>query len=240
MPRRIGTDRRSFFLYHRGMRFPRRVYAEVLGLAPRLLRTRFGAALLLLALILIWLESRGLDPRTTVLQSGALSAVIGAAWVAGNARDRAALATALTHPTTPLAIATGRWMAVVLPAALLTTLCTAITGTPVSAAAAGVLTAAAVGAFALAIVLALGSGAAITLFLFMAIAGAVAPEQLVGLAHPGMARLAAASALELGPALWHYRDVATGDWAAMLHAFAWTGLGILFASAVVARHRTDD
>jgi len=43
-------------------------------------------------------------------------------------------------------------------------------------------------------------------------------------------RLAAASAMELGPALWHYRDIATGDGARYLHALAWTGLGILLAS----------
>src|SRR5262245_48064119 len=103
------------------MRFLRRVVAEVTLLSPRLTRTRLGTSLLLLGLALMWLRSRGLDPLTAVLQAGALGAVIGAAWVAGGARDRAALATALTHPTTPLAIATGRWVAIVLPAALLAT-----------------------------------------------------------------------------------------------------------------------
>jgi hypothetical protein len=99
------------------MRFLRRVVAEVMLLSPRLTRTRFGTSLLLLGLALLWLRSRGLDPLTAVLQAGALGAVIGAAWIAGSARDRASLATALTHPTTPLAIATGRWVAIVLPAA---------------------------------------------------------------------------------------------------------------------------
>jgi hypothetical protein len=50
-------------------------------------------------------------------------------------------------------------------------------------------------------------------------------------------RLAAASALELGPALWRYRDIATGDWRSLLHAIAWTGLGILVASGMIARQR---
>ena len=63
-------------------------------------------------------------------------------------------------------------------------------------------------------------------------------ESIVGLAHPGVARLAAASALELGPALWHYRDIGNGDVLALLHALAWSGLGVLLASAVVARQRT--
>ena len=219
------------------MRFLRRVVAEVTLLAPRLTRTRCGTSLLLLVLTLLWLRSRGLDPLTAVLQAGALGAVIGAAWVAGSARDRAALATALTHPTTPLAIATGRWVAIVIPAALLAAVCALATHTGVATAAAGIVTATAVAAFALAIVLLLGHGGAVTLFLFMAIAGSIAPERLVGLAHPGVVRVAAASALELGPALWHYRDIGNGDVLALLHALAWSGLGVLLASALVARQR---
>jgi hypothetical protein len=86
-------------------------------------------------------------------------------------------------------------------------------------------------------VLPLGKAAAAVLFLFMAVAGAIAPERLVALAHPGLGRLAAASALELGPALWHYRDIATGDAGAIVHAGAWTGLGLLLASGFVARRR---
>ena len=219
------------------MRFLRRVFAEVLLVTPRLTRTRFGTALLVLGVLLIWLGSRGLEPLTAILQAGALGAVSGAGWVAGNARDRAALATALTHPTTPLAIATGRWLAIVLPAALLTSVCAVATAGPPAAVAAGMTAAAAVAAFALATVLTLGNGAAAVLFLFIALAGSVAPERIVGLAHPGVVRVAAASALELGPALWHYRDAGTGDWGAVLHALAWTGLGVLLASAVIARHR---
>jgi hypothetical protein len=70
----------------------------------------------------------------------------------------------------------------------------------------------------------------------MAVAGTVPPEQLVDLARPGIVRLTAASALELGPALWHYRDISFGDLGATLHALAWTALGLLLASAVVARY----
>lgn len=220
------------------MRFLRRVVAEVMLISPRLTRTRFGTSLLLLGLVLLWLRSRGLDPLTAVLEAGALGAVIGAAWVAGSARDRAALTTALTHPTTPLAIATGRWVTIVLPAALLATACAVATRAGVAPAAAGIVTAAAVAAFALATVLLVGNGGAVALFLCMAIAGVVAPESLVGLAHPGVVRLAAASALELGPALWHYRDIGNGDVLALLHALAWAGLGVLLSSAVVARQRT--
>jgi hypothetical protein len=193
--------------------------------------------LLALGGALVWLHARGLDPRTAVLEAGALGAVLGAAWFAGYARDRAALATALTHPTTPLAIATGRWAAIVSPAALLATLCAMAAGEPASGAAAGIVAAGAVGAVALVTVLMVGNGAAAALFLFIAVAGGVAPERLVDLAHPGVARLAAASALELGPALWHYRDIGRGDWLSLFHALAWAGLGILLASSLIGRRR---
>jgi hypothetical protein len=191
----------------------------------------------LLGTALLWLHSRGLDPLAVALQAGALGAVVGAAFAAGADADRAALTTALTHPTTPLAVATGRWLAAVIPAAVLALVCTAAAGWHAGTAAAGVAAATAVGSCALVAVLALGNGAAIALFLLMAVAGAVAPEQLVGLAHPGVARFAAASALELGPALWHYRDVAAGDLGAILHAAAWSGLGVVVASGFVARLR---
>lgn len=217
------------------MRFLCCVYAEWLLLFPRLTRTRLGISLLSLGVVLIWLSSRGLEPLTVALQAGALGAIIGAAGAVGSERDRAALATALTHPTTPLAIAAGRWLAVVLPAAALTVICAAMTGSHVAFVFSGLAAAAAVGACGLTTVLLLGNGAALALFLCMAVAGAVAPERLVDLARPGVVRLTAAGALELGPALWHYRDVARGDWGAIAHALAWTGLGILLASACVAR-----
>ena len=219
------------------MQFLRRVHAEWLLVRPRLVRTRFGISLLVLGAALLWLGSRGLDPLAVSLQAGALGAVLGAAFAAGADADRAAVVTALTHPTTPLAVATGRWLAAVVPAAALALACTTAAGWHAGTAAAGIAAAAAVGSCALVAVLALGNGAAAALFLFMAVAGAVDPERLVGLAHPGVARLAAASALELGPALWHYRDVAAGDLGAILHAAAWSGLGVVLSSALVSRLR---
>jgi len=219
------------------MRFLRCVHAEWWLVAPRFTRTRLSASLLSLGLALLWLNSRGLEPFTVVLQAGALATIIGAAALAGNERDRAALATTLTHPTTTLAIAAGRWLAVVAPAMVLVVLCAVVTQSPLAVAMAGLAAAAAVGACGLAAVLLLGNGAALALFLFMAVAGAVAPERLVDIARPGLVRLAAASALELGPALWHYRDIANGDAGAVAHALAWTGLGVLAASGAIARRR---
>jgi len=219
------------------MRFLRCVHAEFLLVSPRLTRTRLGIALLALGGTLVWLSARGFDALTVTLQAGALGAILGAAAIVGNEGDRAALTTALTHPTTPLAVATGRWLTIVLPASVLTLVCTAVIGWQSGVALAGVIAAAAVGSCAMAVVVPLGSSAALALFFFMAVAGTVAPERLVDLARPGALRVTAASALELGPALWHYRDIATGDPRAIVHAFAWTGLGILLAGGCIARRR---
>ncbi len=210
------------------MRFLHCVHAEFLLVLPRFTRTRLGVSLLALGGVLVWLSVHGLDPLTATLQAGALGAIIGAAAIVGREGDLAALATALTHLTTALGVATGRWLAVLLPLAPLTIACTAATGGHAGMIAAGLASAAAVGGCAVFVVLVLGNGGALVLFLFMAVAGTVAPERLVDLARP-------ASALELGPALWHYRDIARGDVPAALHALAWAGLGVLCASASVAR-----
>src|SRR5437879_9090142 len=178
------------------MRFLHCVHAEFLLAFPRLARTRLGVSLVALGTTLVWLNAHAFDALTVTLQAGALGSILGAAAIVGDDTDRAALTTALTHPTTPLAISTGRWLAIVLPAALLTMLCAMASGEPASAAAAGLTAAAAVGAFALTTVLAVGNGAGVMLFLFIAVAGTVAPERLVGLAHPGVVRPAAPSALE--------------------------------------------
>jgi hypothetical protein len=217
------------------MRFLRCVHAEFLLVSPRLTRTRLGISLVALGTTLVWLSVHALDALTVTLQAGALGAILGAAAIVGNEGDRAALPTALTHPTTPLAVATGRWLAIVLPASVLTIACTAALGWHTGVALVGIIAAAAVGSCAMAVVLPLGSSAALVLFMFMAVAGTVAPERLVDLARPGVLRLAVASAMELGPALWHYRDIATGDLGAVLHAGAWNGLGILVAAAFIAR-----
>jgi len=218
------------------MRFLRCVQAEFLLIIPRPIRTRLGVLLLSLGVSLVWLHAHGLDALTVILQAGALGAIVAAAGVVGHADDRVALRIMLTHPTTPLAIATGRWLAIVLPAALMALGCTALVGGTVAAFWAGAISAAAVGSCALAIVLPLRSGAT-ALFLFMAVAGTVAPERLVNLASPGLLRVTAASALELGPALWHYRYIAIGDAGAVVHGLAWTGLGILLAAAFIGRRR---
>ena len=217
------------------MHFLRCVLAEWALVRPRLLRTRFGAWLVLLGGALIWLGTQGSDPLGIALHAGALGAVLSAAFAAGSAADRAAFAITLTHPTTPLAIACGRWLATMIPAAALTAGCTVVTGGRSGAVLAGIVTAGAVASCALAAVLLAGSGAALLLFICMTLVGAVPPEALVGVAQPGAVRLGVASALELGPALWRYREVAAGDPGALLHAVAWATLGVVLASGVIQR-----
>jgi len=217
--------------------FLRCVLAEWALVRPRLSRTRYGVGLLLLGAALVWLGNRGgdADALAIALHAGALGGVLGAAFAAGSPADRAAFAITLTHPTTPLAVACGRWLAASIPAAVLTLACTALVGWETGAALAGLAAAAAVSGFALAAVLVAGTPAALVLFLCTALAGAVPPETIVGVAEPGAARLAVASILELGPALWRYREVATGDIGALIHAGAWAGLGIVLASGLVRR-----
>src|SRR5947208_13755052 len=48
-----------------------------------------------------------------------LGAVLGVAFSVGSDVDRAAVALTLTHPTTPLAVAAGRWLAAVTAGGLL-------------------------------------------------------------------------------------------------------------------------
>jgi len=220
------------------------VLAEWALVRPRLSRTRYGLCLLFLGAALVWLGRHaggagGADTLTIALHAGALGAVVGVAFAAGSSADRAALAISLAHPTTPLAVASGRWFAAVIPAAALTLARTTLVGWDTGAALAGLAAAGAVAGFALAAVLVAGTGAMIVLFICTALAGAVPPETIVGVAEPDAARLAVASALELGPALWRYRDVAGGgggdQLGAVLHAAAWAALGVVLASALVRR-----
>jgi hypothetical protein len=216
--------------------FLRCVQAEWLLVTPRITRTRCGVLLLALAITLVSLRSRGLDPFVVALLVGALGAVVAAGFAAGLPSERASMALALTHPTSSLAIALGRWLAAFVPAAALTAAC-GLTVASAGASLAGLAAAGAVSGLAVAVVLAWGPSAAAALFLFMAVAGAVPPERLIALSHPGVLRLGAASVLELGPALWHYRDIGAGDVGAIIHSITWAGLGVFLASAVIASRR---
>src|SRR5207247_906641 len=74
----------------------------------RLVRSRLGLWLLLLVGGLVLVARH---PVILALDTGMLAAVLAVAFTAGADSDRAALALTLTHPTTPLAVALGRWLA---------------------------------------------------------------------------------------------------------------------------------
>jgi len=81
----------------------------------RVTRTRLGLWLVCVVAGAVALHSRGgaaVLPRLAVC-AGMLGAVLGVAFGAGGEVDRAALALTLTHPTTPAAVALGRWLAAV-------------------------------------------------------------------------------------------------------------------------------
>src|SRR5436309_3446576 len=138
------------------MRFLHCVHAEFLLAFPRLTRTRLGVSLLALGTTLVWLNAHAFDALTVTLQAGALGSILGAAAIVGHDTDRAALTTALTHPTTPLAIATGRWLAIVLPASVLVVVRVTAIGCRTDAVLAGLVATAAVGSFGSAAVLLTG------------------------------------------------------------------------------------
>ena len=226
------------------MDFVRRVLAEWPLLRVRLVRTRLGLWLLLLTGALLWLERHAPapDPLGTALAAGALAAVLAVAYLAGSGADRMALVLVLGHPTTPRAVAIGRWLAATGGAALVVLACsvhsawtTGAVAASLGAALAGLMVAAAIAACTLALVWSGGNALAGVCFVYLALLGSVPPEALIGHGRPGAVRLAVATLLELAPGQWRYRGVAVGDVGAALHAAAWVGIGLLIAEWRAAR-----
>jgi len=224
--------------------FVRRVLAEWPLLRARLLRTRLGLWLLLLASALLWLEQHAPapDPLGTALTAGALAAVLAVAYLAGSGADRMALGLVLGHSTTPRAVAIGRWLAATGGAALVVLACsvhsawtTGAVAASLGAALAGLAVAAAIAACTLALVWIGGNALAGVCFVYLALLGSVPPEALIGHARPGAVRLAVATLLELAPGQWRYRGVAVGDVGAAMHAVAWVGIGLVIAEWRAAR-----
>jgi hypothetical protein len=224
--------------------FTRRVLAEWPLLRARLVRTRLGVWLLLLTGALLWLERHAPapDPLGTALAAGALAAVLAVAYLAGSGADRMALLLVLGHPTTPHAVAIGRWLAatggaalVVLASSVHSAWTTGAIAASLGAALAGLAVAAAIAACTLALVWTGGNVLAGVCFLYLALLGGVPPEALIDQPHPGAVRLAVATLLELAPGQWRYRGVAVGDVGAAVHAAAWVGIGLVIAQWRAAR-----
>lgn len=219
------------------------VAAEWQLVRARLLRSRLGVWLLLLGAVGAWLAAHGVALAVLVPHVAMLAAVLGVAFGVGSEADRAALALTLTHPTTPLAVAAGRWLAAltvagVLAAGLL------VAGGGVSALPAGRLAqtgAAALGAAAAAAgcaLLAAGPGGNVlagALFLYIALPSVVSADALRAAPSPGVSAQLGALVLEVLPGVWRYRALVTGDGAAWCHATIWAVAGVAGAAACLRR-----
>lgn len=103
------------------------VVAEWLIVRARLLHTRLGMWLVLLSAAFIWAAPPDrLAPLAA--RTGLLAGVLCVAFACGARADRAALRTALGHPTWPVAIAAGRWLGATVAAALAVTAVALATG----------------------------------------------------------------------------------------------------------------
>jgi hypothetical protein len=197
----------------------------------RLLRSRLGVWLLLLSAGYV-----AVRPPAVMLavEVGMLAAVLAIAFTAGADTDRAALALTLTHPTTPLAVALGRWIG----ATALAGLCiggtlgarAALAGLHASdvarAAVAGVAAAGAAAACALAAVWIGGNALAAVLFIYIAVFSQFGPPALDGLLGTSIWRSVAGVLQVMAPAVWRYSRLAGGNAGAWLHAATWIAGGV--------------
>lgn len=226
------------------MEFIRRVFAEWPLLPCRLVRSRLGLWLGLLTAVL-WRLGHGVsnaDPAAIAVLAGSLAAVLTAAALAGLPGDRPALAHRLLQPTSSLAIAAGRWLAATSGAcAVVLVLAASLGWSPggtvvhSEAIAAGMVAAGAVCAAVLPGVLIGGNALAVLAFGWLLLVSVAPPEVLIGLRHHGVVSFAGAALLEIGPSVWRYRGIATGDSGAVAHAALWVGAGIGLAAWGVAR-----
>ena len=95
--------------------------AEWLVVRARLVRTRLGMWLLLLAAAFAWAGPPDSLPPVAA-RTGMLAGLLSVAFAIGARSDRLALSITLGHPTTPLAVAVGRWLEATVAASLAVTL----------------------------------------------------------------------------------------------------------------------
>ena len=213
----------------------------------RLLRSRLGIWLLLLAAGFAGLAAGAArDPLLPLaLRTGMLSAILCVAFSAGSGSDRAALALTLSHPTTPLAVATGRWLAATVAAGLVMLAATFAVaalrgGSPgdlLRAAAAGAGAAGAAAGCSLLLVWIGGNAPLGAFFFFIAVLSVLSPRGLEFLTSARIIRVLGSVVLTIAPALWRYRGLAFWDAGAWLHAIAWSAGGVVLGAVVLARRR---
>lgn len=226
------------------MHLLRCIFAEWQLVRARLVRSRLGLWLLLLGAGQVWLSGRaGGDLSSLALEVGMLGAVLCVAFGAGSDADRASLALTLTHPTTPIAFACGRWLAAVTAATIVMLSCLVaaaganrVGGVPLARAAlAGTGAAGAVAACTLLAVWGGGNALAGVLFLYIALGSSFSPDDLRRLFGPGPLVSLGAVILDVAPSVWRYRQLANGEPNAWLHAFVWTVAGVPLAGEVARK-----
>jgi hypothetical protein len=200
------------------------VIAEWDVVRARLFHTRLGAWLLLLAAGLAWAARDDVSLAKLSVRTGLLAGVLCVAFAAGAQIDRASLRTTLGHPTTPIALATGRWLAATIAAALPVLGATLAGAVTVAAAPHTIIVSAVTGMAAAA-----------------AVAGGALPGVLLG--GNTVAAAIAAYVVTLGmtptrgsvlPNLGRY---ATPELGGILHAACWACGGVLLATLFLARRR---
>lgn len=220
----------------------RSALAEWQVVRARLVRTRLG--LWLLALVVAALALPGTTEAGGMARVGLLAAALAVAFGAGSDADRAALPLALTHPTTPLAIAAGRALsgAAVSDAVVLTV----VAGHAwrqgwldphlARAAAAGMAAAAAGAGCALATAWTGGNALVGALLTYFALLSAVPPDRLAPLfgPHPLVTTIGSALVWVL-PGTWRAASLAAGEPGAWLHALAWAAGGTALAALRLRR-----
>src|SRR5439155_21465585 len=154
-----------------------------------------------------WLATRGAPLTILAPHLAMLGAVLGVAFSVGSDVDRAAVALTLTHPTTPLAVAAGRWLAAVTAGGILMlavlSVAGALTSLPaallVRAGGAGLGAAAAAAGCALVVAARGGNALAGALFLYIALPSVISADTLGAVQAPGMLTRISVVVLELLP-----------------------------------------
>ena len=206
----------------------------------RLVRSRLGLWLLLLVGGVLLVARH---PVVMAVDVGMLAAVLAVAFTAGADSDRAALALTLTHRTSPVAVALGRWLAASAVAAICVGIaCGVRAGVGASdalalwrAAAGGVAAAGATAACTLALVWVGGNGLAGVFFLYVFVISRFGPPALAALFGERLPGTLVSVVVETLPAVWRYARLAAGDAAAWTHVTAWAAGGVSVAALVLAR-----
>lgn len=203
----------------------------------RLLRSRLGVWLVLLLAVVLRLDRTAVtpDPLAAVLLIAAGGATLCIAYVAGARADRLALGPALLHPRSPGAMVAGRWLCAMGGSAIVVLAAAVHSGIRVTLA--GLVTAATMSAWTLALAWSGGNVLVGAWLVWLALTAGQSPETVLGHAHPGVGRLAVAAALEILPAPWRYRNLASADAGAAIHASVWIALGLAAARWRAARAR---